>query len=129
MTEKVASPPKDRAKRQRLRAVLQLHNRTRGVLERAEVSANMDRLTDVTITMGVQLTEEGQGNQSEGLNSAASSAETVPVNNVEGQRGSLNVVQFLSSDEGERAFRSWSSGILSSERGQIPIWASNTGGL
>ena len=36
------------------------------------------------------------------------------------QRGSLNVVEFLPSDEGARAFKFWSSGTLPSQRVLFP---------
>ena len=122
--------PVQRQKRQRLRAVLQVHDRFGAVTDKAEVQGNLTDLSNVTVTIGLQVAQlpleaEGQGEQGHGLSATTRLTESaLPVGSeshaeVKGkpkEHAPTNLVEFLASEEGQRAFRFWRSGVLSSRR-------------
>ena len=122
-------------KRQRVRAVLQVHDRHEAVIDRAEVHGDLHDLSSVPITVGLQLsrllaeTEEGdtKGRVLSGPTSSFDGAPVQlvmplkPVKGVENSGASadaapFNLVEFLSSAECQRAFHFWKAGVLTSQR-------------
>ena len=125
MSSALAAPEQVK-KRQRLRAVLQVHDRHGAVTDRAEVQGNVTDLSDVTVTIGLQFAslEHGEGPPNPELSAAASSTEgTCPSSQGvhvarEGPKESIprDLVGFLASAEGQRAFRFWNAGAVSNRR-------------
>ena len=125
MSSALAAPEQVR-KRQRLRAVLQVHDRHGAVTDKAEVYGNVSNLSDVTVTIGLQFAQlpHGEDQQSPELSAAASSTESActvgqgvhATRDGPKERVPRDLVGFLASDEGQRAFRFWNAGAITNRR-------------
>ena len=120
------APPEQMRKRQRLWAVLQVHDRYGAVTDKAEVYGDVSNLSDVTVTIGLQFAElpHGEDQQSPELSAAASSTESAckggqgvhATRDDPKERVPRDLVGFLASEEGQRAFRFWNAGALTNRR-------------